>query len=54
LGAWIICIVIAAVSIFALSVKAAFNHRHTPLLSQKELKEAIKRQKEEDERKISG
>ncbi|WP_156791481.1 hypothetical protein [Bacillus sp. SG-1] len=47
---WILCIVIAAISIFALSVKAAFSHRHTPLLTQKELKEAIKRQKEEEQR----
>jgi hypothetical protein len=51
LGAWILCIIIAAISIFALSAKAAFSHKHTPMLTQKELKEAIKRQKEEEKRK---
>ncbi|WP_168412992.1 hypothetical protein [Bacillus salacetis] len=51
--AWILCIIIAAISIFALSVKAAFSHKHTPLLTQKDLKEALKQREEQKERKSS-
>jgi hypothetical protein len=52
LEAWILCIVIAVTSICALSVKAAYSHKHTPLLTQKDLKEAIKRQREEERKSV--